>query len=107
MNQEKKIEKQTQPPSAVESSVLLDGWQHMETAPKDGTEIMAYREDCGIMLIRWQALEDIITDGEMSIYTDEELQDPDWFFADFIQGGRLETTGEATHWMPLPDSPVS
>jgi hypothetical protein len=29
----------------------------------------------------------------------------DWFFADFVHGGRLEGKEVPTHWMPLPEPP--
>ena len=82
-------------------------WKTIDTAPQDGTEILGYREDCGVLLIRWCALEDFFTDQELECtnFTDEEIQEQDWFFADFSQGDRLSSSGDATHWMPLPEPP--
>ena len=78
-------------------------WQSIETAPKDGTEIWLYREDCDAFLGRWIAPCDFLNEDE---YKDADGWDePDWFFADFVHGGRV-TDGAPTHWMPLPDPPA-
>lgn len=75
----------------------------IESAPKDGTEILVYREDAGWILARWIAPCDFLNERELEKIKDEEEQD--WFYADFIAGGRLND-GAPTHWMPLPDSPA-
>lgn len=82
-------------------------WQPIETAPKDGTEILGYRKDCGVLLIRWTAPVYFLSDRELEQegrdYDSDNLED--WFFADFICGGRLEGEETPTHWQPLPSSP--
>jgi len=87
---------------------LLNPWKGIESAPKDGTEILGYRSDCGVMLIRWSAAVDFMTSDEIeeSGMTDEELHAEDWFCADFVQGCLLEGDEVPTHWM-LPHPPAS
>jgi len=80
-------------------------WLPIETAPKDGTEILLYRGDGGVLLGRWIAPDAFLTESELSalvlggVDTDEE----DWFGADFVSGYRFDEP--PTHWMPLPAPP--
>lgn len=76
-------------------------WQPIETAPKDGTEILGWREGCGVLLIRWTCPIDFLTDTECEKMGDSAEQ-LDWFYADFVAGDRLEGSQAPTHWMPLP-----
>jgi len=67
-------------------------WQPIETAPKDGTEILVYRKDAGVLVIQFVAPYDMVGTHDT---------EPDWF----------TTYGEhiadvPTHWMPLPDPPT-
>lgn len=82
-------------------------WQLIETAPKDGTEVLAYREDCGPFIARWTNAAELMTTEEMEReqLDDETLFAEDWFYADFIQGGRADGSEAPTHWMPLPEPP--
>lgn len=82
-------------------------WQPIETAPKDGTEILGWREDCGYLLIRWSCAEEFLTESEASGWNEDDLFLEDWFCADFISGERLEGSEAPTHWMPLSWSPES
>lgn len=82
----------------------LGGWQDISTAPKDGSEILGWRKDCGIILIRYTAPIDFCTDSECEALGDSAEQ-YDWFYADFICGGRLEGEEVPTHWQPLPAQP--
>lgn len=61
-------------------------WQPIETAPKDGTPILAYETDWGYPIsIRWhQPWQSWVLNGVL-------LKLGDW--------------GEPTHWMPLPAPP--
>ena len=54
-------------------------WQKIETAPKDGTEILLGAKDGSITVGRWE-LHNFFTDGDFDAF---------W----------------ATHWMPLPEPP--
>ena len=79
-------------------------WQPIETAPRDGTEILAWRRDCRIMLVRWDAPENLLSDSECEALGDS-AGGYDWIYADFVQGDWLEGDMIPTHWMPLPDAP--
>lgn len=78
-------------------------WQPIESAPKDGSEILIWREDAGCLLARWIAPCDFLHERELENIKDAD--EPDWFIADFVSGGRLDG-GTPTHWMPLPAPPL-
>jgi hypothetical protein len=83
-----------------ESSVIAElsmTWQPIETAPKDGTHILAYRKPIGIRftnntnpptVVHWFDDED-----EPGFYTSVNERAPDYPF-------------NPTHWMPLPAPPT-
>jgi hypothetical protein len=83
-----------------------NAWQPIETAPKDGTEILAWREDCGVFLARYGCMYDFLTESEMSEYEDETCSQKDWWSADFITGCRLDLSEDPTHWQPVPSGPT-
>ena len=69
-------------------------WQPIETAPRDGTEVLIY--DHGIYLARWSEQAELghfETGPAWQIWPSED----DEFYA--------VATTTATHWMPLPPSP--
>lgn len=74
-------------------------WRPIETAPKDGSEILLYREDSGVFLGRWIAPCEFLSEGEYDGAAGWD--EPDWFFADFVQGGRV-TDGTPTLWAQIP-----
>lgn len=80
-------------------------WQPIETAPKDGTEVLGYRADCGVLLIQWSCLQEFLTERELEGMDEITTFAEDWFYADFVAGGRLEGSELPTHWMPLPTPP--
>lgn len=87
-------------------------WQPIETAPEDGREILAYSEfgRTETMLVRRIAMVEFLTEAEIDEcvrdgMTEEVLEADDWFYADFLSGGRLSPDCYPTHWMPLPEPP--
>lgn len=83
-------------------------WNPIDTAPKDGTEILAWRSDAGVMLVKWCCAEELMTEQEIRLsgYSDDCLQENHWFWAYFLEvGGILDQGEEPTHWMPLPNGP--
>ena len=64
-------------------------WRTMDTAPKDSTEILAYKPDYGglIYMVRWCQPE-----GQGGVWVQES-------------GGPWRPETEFTHWMPLPPFP--
>ena len=85
-----------------------DGWQPIETAPKDGSEVLVWRADCGILLARWTAPIEFMTTAELEAESDgndDWMEEPDWFCADFVSGSRLDGMEAPTHWRPLPATP--
>jgi hypothetical protein len=57
-------------------------WQPIETAPKDGTEILAVRLGGGCDVVEW-------VDWKPGWWNGDVAHDADFF----------------THWMPLPEPP--
>lgn len=68
---------------------VIQGWQPIETAPKDGTEILMVQADGYLQVGEWAAW----------------MQTPCWVIIDSQAGGVIEA--EPTHWMPLPTPPWS
>ncbi len=80
-------------------------WQPIETAPTDGTEVLVWRQDCGILLARFMCAAEFLTDDELEKMDEDDAWQDDWFCADFVSGSRLEGDEVPTHWMPLPEPP--
>lgn len=81
------------------------GWQPATTAPKDGTEILVRVGSDGTYLVKWAAVSDFMTQDELENceLDDDEIEEPDWFYASYGGGGRY--VEKFTHWMPLPAPP--
>lgn len=84
---------------------LRSGWLPMDTAPKDGTEFLAWRKDAGVMLVRWTAPVDFLSERELDTIEEDAAHAEGWFYADFVRGDRLEGDMIPTLWMPTPSFP--
>lgn len=102
-------------PKAQQSSIeaadtgWMEGWRPIETAPKDGTEILIWREDCGVLIGRYCSANELLsmTDKDRDELDEESLFNKDWWGGDADGGGyRLQGSEAPTHWMPLPAEPA-
>ncbi|MCV6799333.1 DUF551 domain-containing protein [Achromobacter ruhlandii] len=83
------------------------GWKPIESAPKDGTEILAWRSDCGQFIASYTSADSFpMTQDELDAWDEETLFAKDWF-TQWPQAYRLEGIEVPTHWMPLPAAPGS
>jgi hypothetical protein len=70
------------------------GWRPIESAPKDGTRILAWRPELGEpYIVRWAV--------------DEPFGDVETWTTDSEGPGYSSELADVTHWMPLPPSPES
>ena len=84
-----------------------DGWQPIETAPKDGTEILLWREDCGQFIGAYTSYDAYASERECEELDEASLFQKDWFGAGIPWGmERMEGSDVPTHWMPLPPPPA-
>lgn len=88
------------------SEAVVETWRPIETAPTDGTEILLYREDCGVILGRWIAPCEFLNESEYTTMDPDSWETSDWFGADFVAGYRITNDGDPTRWMPLPAPPA-
>ena len=87
----------------------MTDWQDISTAPKDGTEVLVFRMDCGCTAI-----------AHVAFYRSEEAWDeyflPNWeskeeyvgwwsYIRNGISQEKLDGVYTPTHWMPLPPAP--
>lgn len=78
-------------PGALRSSAGLGAWRPIETAPRDGTKVLAWNKGCG----HWVASFRLPTYGEP--------QNESHYVKEWRDGGGRWAT--PTHWMPLPAEP--
>ena len=67
------------------------GWQLIETAPRDGTNIDLW------------ALGERVAD---CTWNSHRKRWEHWWQGDFDGMGMVCVDGHATHWMPIPDAPL-
>ena len=91
--------------AGLTARVLSSEWKTMESAPKDGTEIIAYRPDQGVFTCRWSTMEELV-DHDINGDPIEEYNEnqEDWWHD---RWGWLELDCAPTHWMPLPTPPTN
>jgi hypothetical protein len=92
-------------------------WQPIETAPKDGTPILLWRKPSGHPSVKWAT---IIPAAWVCFVDEDEIEEgfatPDEPFFDAYSRDAYQAAmndddhylvTSATHWMPLPDPPLS
>lgn len=67
-------------------------WQPIETAPKDGTLILIYEKGGRIQVAKW------LLDGPGYCWCVQLTQ---------VLSGDTYPTTDVTHWMPLPEPPMT
>lgn len=74
-------------------------WLPIDSAPKDGTVILAYRPDQGVFAAHH------VDHGDFLGLPEDEWEQPGWWTTD---GGDLSSPDlMPTHWMPMPEPPSS
>ncbi len=70
----------------------MTDWQPIETAPRDGTEILIFEPASAakIHVVSWQESEDYKV----------------WCYAEEVLSDICPEGAEPTHWMPLPQPPA-
>lgn len=74
----------------------MSEWQPIETAPRDGTEILGFRPDQGVFIFRWAETSDFDSTDPGEEWSEDWWHDL-W--------GWMEGDLQPTHWMPLPPPP--
>jgi len=74
----------------IEELESAQQWQPIETAPKDGTEVLVWCEHHGT--------------AYLAIF-ENHFPNQGWFCADAYPDGWTELCVDPTHWMPLPEPP--
>jgi len=83
----------------------LTEWQPIETAPKDGTEVLLWREDCGQFIGSYTSGDNFpLTQEEIDMMAEEVLFAKDWF-TQWPDARRLEGSELPDLWQPLPLPP--
>ena len=86
--------------AAIEAQgwMVVQGWQPIESAPKDGTSILACVSGYVPSQVQW-----VEFDGVGKWSDDPEMFMEEYHFRAYFSG----TAYDPTHWMPLPTSPLA
>lgn len=84
---------------------MTQQWKPIESAPKDGTEILVWRSDCGQFIASYTSADAFpMTQDELDAWDEETLFAKDWF-TQWPDATRLEGSEVPTLWQPLPTDP--
>lgn len=87
------------------TTTMAAGWLPIDSAPKDGTEILAWREDCGKFIASYTSADAFpLTQAELDAYDEATLFAKDWF-TQWPDATRLDGSEVPTLWQPLPADP--
>lgn len=86
--------------------VAAEGWQPIETAPMDRTEVLLWREDCGPFIGSYTSADGFpLTQAEIDELDEQALFSKDWF-TQWPDARRMDGSEAPTHWRPLPPPPT-
>jgi hypothetical protein len=77
-------------------------WQPIETAPKDGTEVLVWCPSAALVPLAMHFSSEEYFARE---YGDPDYMEAGWYLSYSYPDGLPECTWEPTHWMPLPEPP--
>ena len=78
-------------------------WKPIDTAPKDGTEIIGYRPDQGVFVFRWADMLEFVARDSASDPAEDYDEDFACWWHD--RWGWMEGDETPTLWQPLPVGP--
>ncbi|OWT55538.1 hypothetical protein CEY09_30070, partial [Achromobacter marplatensis] len=82
-------------------------WLDIASAPKDGTEILAWRRDCGQFIASYTSPSAFpLTQKELDEMDEADLFTQDWF-TQWPHACRLEGSEAPTLWQPMPTDPCA
>jgi hypothetical protein len=85
----------------------MTDWQPIETAPKDGTDVLVMYMHIDTQCVFNAFYIDPSLEGWGPIPGQEDYDDEGWWSYEHSEVGRIKLEGfmEPTHWMPLPPPP--
>lgn len=89
---------------------IPDAWQPIKTAPKDGTDILVYKDIATVPVVHiawYRSEEEWNESGQFCGGWDSLEEWQGWwsYTRNSVTQEKLDGYAEPTHWMPLPDSP--
>ena len=78
----------------------------MDAAPTDGTEILGWRDDWGVFVVLFGAMDIFgMSDNEAEKIPEDQFWQEDWWTYGRDGIFRLDKGITPTHWMPMPKPP--
>lgn len=94
------------PLSPAEAPEVRDQWQPIETAPKDGRDMLLWHPQFGILMGHW---DHVGTSDWWAVYAWPQPMHShpcEGWFSPFMESDGVDGV-DPTHWMPLPAPPAA